>query len=412
MEQGAAPGAVDGALRRLLVTERDFDAAADELAASRTQPAGSIEEHAVRTLESVHRLAMEIEAAARERAAEIERQARERADSVIAEGDAERERIREELRREVTAAKAQVTELLEIREELGLDLQAALQGSSEALRTLQRRQRNVPTATPVDRASTDPTAPGGGKTDPNSNQNTNNQNNNDQNNNNNQNHDDQNNNNDHHDDNKDNDTKSNDTKDESQDAKDNTPAPDTPTTGSTPDPDGSDDEGGGRPGSPGHGHGAGDNQGANPSSLSEKLAAVGNSQEGSGSSDGSHGPHDPGEEMPNPDAGGGSPSSNGAHGAHNFWDQAAGATQGVTSGLHLSGFAVSEHASQSQVAVNATATTAAHDSSAAQSETSAHAVTGGHDVAAHVELHSELGTATLHDQLTLSGGSFAHQMHV
>lgn len=195
--------------------------------------------------------------------------------------------------------------------------------------------------------------------------------------------------------------------------------PGSPT--STPNPEGGDDGG-----ESGH-HGPTVNQGSDVGHLSTQLAAVGNSQDGS-TTDGYHGPHDPGEEMPDPDSnGGGNPISNVAHGATSFWDQAAtvmqgattqgattgtaSATQTATSGLQLSALAVSEHASASQLA-SGVATTS-HDIAGALSDTSAHAAFGTHDFAASgAVLHGELGTATLHDALTLSSGAFATQMHV
>jgi hypothetical protein len=188
---------------------------------------------------------------------------------------------------------------------------------------------------------------------------------------------------------------------------------------STPNPDGDDDgtEGSHHGASGGHlvgSGGGGDGEGESPGHrLSEKLAGGGENQQGS-SGGGAHGPLDPGEEMPNPEAGGGSPSSIGAHGAHSFWDQAAAATQGATGGEHLSTSGAFEHAAAGAVAFNAAITGSAHDISGALSGTTAHA--GEHDAAVgHADLHAEhtgLGTTTLHDQLALGGGSFAHQMHV
>ena len=209
---------------------------------------------------------------------------------------------------------------------------------------------------------------------------------------------------DNHDDNKD------DTKDETpaSDDKGDMPNPDDGggSPNSTPDPDGD--------GSDGEGSHRGPtlNQGSSVGHLSTQLAAVGNSEDSAGS-DSYHGPKDPGEEMPNPeDTGGGNPVANVAHGAAGFWDQATSATQGAT-GAQLSTAAVTVHASESQLAFNAAATSILNDVSGAHADASAHAAADGHDLAASgAALHDELGTVTLHDTLTLSGGTFATQMHV
>jgi len=197
------------------------------------------------------------------------------------------------------------------------------------------------------------------------------------------------------------DQKSDDTKDQDKEPETDPVIAGPTPEGSTPDPD---DDGSGSKHLPGVGN-------PSASSLSEKLAAVGNSQDGSAGNDGSHGPHDPGEEMPNPEAGGGSPTSNSAHGG-SFWDQAA--PQGSTTGLHLSTSAVSDHAVLNQIAHDMTATTTAHDVSGELSDTSAHSahsVTIAHD-AVHADLHTGLGTSTFHDSIAISSGTFAHQMHV
>jgi hypothetical protein len=73
---------------------------------------------------------------------------------------------------------------------------------------------------------------------------------------------------------------------------------------------------------------------------------------------------------------------------------------------------VSAHAGES-LAFNAATTSTSHDVSGAPADTSAHVAVGAHDFAASgVALHGEFGTATLHDTLALSSGSFATQMHV
>ena len=201
--------------------------------------------------------------------------------------------------------------------------------------------------------------------------------------------------------------------------------PGSPTA--TPNPEGDDGEGseGGRHGVLiGHGGngGGGDGEGEGPGRLgmSQQLSGGGNNQQG-GTGGPGHGPHDPGEEMPNPEDGrGGNPTSNVAHGAHDFWNNAAGVSQGVTSGLHVSTIVVSQHASQITATFNAAVTTSAHDLTGALSGASGHddvahtASTGAHAVAAAVssELHGELGTTTLHDTLSIHGASIATQMHV
>jgi hypothetical protein len=208
--------------------------------------------------------------------------------------------------------------------------------------------------------------------------------------------------------------------------------PGTPT--STPNPEGDDGEGiegsqhGVAFGHGGSGGSGGDGEGEGPGrlGLSQQLSGGGNNQQ-SGTGDSFHGPHDPGEEMPNPeDTHGGNPTSNVAHGAHDvahgardFWSQAAGTSQGVTTGLHVSTIAVSGHASQIAVILNAGATISAHDLAGALSGASGHddtahtATVSAHTVtAASAELHGELGTSTLHDSLALHGASIATQMHV
>jgi hypothetical protein len=202
--------------------------------------------------------------------------------------------------------------------------------------------------------------------------------------------------------------------------------PGSPT--STPNPDGDDGEGneGSHHGVPvGHGAsggGGGDGEGEGPGrlGLSQQLSGSGNNSQQGGTGDPSHGPHDPGEEMPNPEDGrGGNPTSNVAHGAHDFWTQAAGASQGVATGQHGSTVAVSDHASAIAVTFNAAVTTSAHDLTGALSGASGHddsahtASVGAHaTTAVGSELHGELGTSTLHDTLALHGASFATQMHV
>jgi hypothetical protein len=188
------------------------------------------------------------------------------------------------------------------------------------------------------------------------------------------------------------------------------------TTGSTPTPDGGpstptstpNPDGDGNDGSEGNHHSTSVAMpGGNIGSLSTQLTAVGNSQDGS--SDGSHGPRDPGDEMPNPEGGGNSPTSNVAHGS-SFWDQVAGGAQGGQAGLHLSS-AASVITDENHAALEAAGTTSVHDVSTTALDTGEHAAP--HDVAlTGAALHGELGTATLHDALTLSGGSFATQMHV
>jgi hypothetical protein len=97
-----------------------------------------------------------------------------------------------------------------------------------------------------------------------------------------------------------------------------------------------------------------------------------------------------------------------AHGG-SFLDEAAAATQGMATGEHPSTSGASNHAAATEVAFNAATTSSAHD----MSDTSAHLLVGAHDAATmHADLHGEFGTATLHEQLILSGGAFAHQMHV
>jgi hypothetical protein len=200
--------------------------------------------------------------------------------------------------------------------------------------------------------------------------------------------------------------------------------PGTPT--STPNPEGDDGEGneGSRHGVAfGHssgGGGGGDGEGEGPGrlGLSQTVSGEGNGQQG-GTVGSFHGPHDPGEEMPNPeDTHGGNPTSNVAHGAHDFWSQ-AGAAQGVTTGLHVSTIVATEHASQIAVTSSAAVTISAHDLTGALSGASGHddtahtATMGAHAVAAaSSELHGELGTSTLHDTLALHGASIATQMHV
>jgi hypothetical protein len=101
-----------------------------------------------------------------------------------------------------------------------------------------------------------------------------------------------------------------------------------------------------------------------------------------------------------------------AHGG-GFWDRAAAATLGMATGGHLSISGASSHAAATEVAFNAAMSGSAHEVPGTLSDTSAHSLMGAHDVATmHADLHGELGTATLHEQLTLSSGSFAHQMHV
>jgi hypothetical protein len=162
--------------------------------------------------------------------------------------------------------------------------------------------------------------------------------------------------NDDHDDNKDNTKEETSTTDEKGDMPNPEGGPGNPN--STPNPEGDGDDG-----ENGH-HGPTLNQGSNVGHLSTQLAAVGNSQDGA-ASDGYHGPHDPGEEMPNPDdTGGGNPISNVAHGATSFWDQVASATQGTTqgaSGATLSTAAVTAHAGEGQLAFSAATTSIAHD---------------------------------------------------
>jgi hypothetical protein len=200
---------------------------------------------------------------------------------------------------------------------------------------------------------------------------------------------------------------------------------------STPNPEGDDGDGteGHRGGATiGHGHvrgggggdGGGDGASEGPDgsgTFTGKLAAGGD-QQGAAGPPGSHLPRDPGEEMPNPeDTGIGGPSSHIAHGVHSFWDQAAGATHGESI-AHLSTSAVTESTAPLHIAFDAPAMTGAHDAVAGQSDTSTHSVTTTHDVSthdvgvAHADVHAELGTATLHEALTLHGASFATQMHV
>src|SRR5581483_11009650 len=94
-----------------------------------------------------------------------------------------------------------------------------------------------------------------------------------------------------------------------------------------------------------------------------------------------------------------------------FWDQAAGAVHGATAVSSAS----AEIAGLNQAATQATATSA-HDVSSAL-DLSAHTATlvgAAHDTGvATVGLdHAELGTATLHDTMSLNSGAFATQMHI
>ena len=177
-----------------------------------------------------------------------------------------------------------------------------------------------------------------------------------------------------------------------------------------------------------------------------------------------HGPIDPGEEMPDPNGDGkGGPTSNVAFGAAelgavqaleasaatqgaashvgdagiitvgghdavaddlnpqplppgpgSFWDQAAGATQGATAVTSASAFA--EIAGLNQAATTATETSAHDVSSALDSSAHTAVLVGGaaHDAGfATVGFdHAELGTAALHDSLSLGAGAFANQMHI
>ena len=202
-------------------------------------------------------------------------------------------------------------------------------------------------------------------------------------------------------------------------------------------------------GSDGNGNGGGgDGEGENDS-LGD-LGAIAGVGTGSGGEQQGHGPlHDPGEEMPDPNGDGkGGPTSNvafgaadlaavqaleasaasqgaashagdagiiivGGHDAGSFWDQAAGATQGVTAVTSASAFA--EIAGQNQAATTATETSAHDVSSALDSSAHTEALVGGaaHDAgfAAVAFDHAELGTAALHS-MSLGASAFANQMHI
>ena len=125
-------------------------------AAPRSESAISNEAQAVRTLASAHRLAGEIENAARRKADEIAAQAelhasqheaegRARAEAIIAAATAERDRIWSQIREGVGKATRQVGELLAIREELRLDLHEALRDSGSALNRLEDGEEAEPT---------------------------------------------------------------------------------------------------------------------------------------------------------------------------------------------------------------------------------------------------------------------------
>ena len=114
----------------------------------RSESAISNEATAVRTLASAHRLAGEIENEARRKADEItaqaelwanehEQEARAKFEAMIAEANAERDRIWEQIRSGVGKATRQVGDLIRIREELRLDLHEAMRDSSTALYRLE-----------------------------------------------------------------------------------------------------------------------------------------------------------------------------------------------------------------------------------------------------------------------------------
>ena len=117
-------------------------------ATGRSESAISNEAQAVRTLASAHRLAGEIENAARRKADEItaqaelhasqyEEDAKARAEAIVADATAERDRIWEQIRSGVGKATRQVGDLLRIREELRLDLHEAMRDSGSALHRLE-----------------------------------------------------------------------------------------------------------------------------------------------------------------------------------------------------------------------------------------------------------------------------------
>ncbi len=169
MGSGEPPGRtkeVETALRRLMSAEREFDTNAEALAARSSQPARSVSEQAVRTIESVHRLVMEIEDAAHERAAAIEREARDQAGALIAEAEAERERMWSELRELIAHATAEVERLHGVRDRLREDLSRVLGESRETLERLAedaREARSAPAPAPPplvqERRSAEPPRP-------------------------------------------------------------------------------------------------------------------------------------------------------------------------------------------------------------------------------------------------------------
>ncbi len=156
MESGEPAGGteeVEAALRRLMSAEREFDTTSEALAARSSQPARSVSEQAVRTIESVHRLVMEIEDAAHARAAAIEREAQDRAGALIAEAEAERERMWSELRELIGNATSEVERLHGVRDRLREDISRVLGESRETLERLAedaRRARSAPAPAPPD----------------------------------------------------------------------------------------------------------------------------------------------------------------------------------------------------------------------------------------------------------------------
>ena len=200
------------------------------------------------------------------------------------------------------------------------------------------------------------------------------------------------------------------------------------------------------------GHGGSGDGGGHAGEGSGVGGITGITATGAGGEQQGHGPiHDPGEVMPNPDDNGtGGPNSNIAFGAQtnatvalsgaqdrggthgiiivgghdtvtaatgSFWDQAAGAAKGLNAAVSTSAVATAEIAGLNHSETSASGATSAHEVSgvldigapmAALANAGAH---GAGFTSASVD-HVDLGTAALHDSLSLHSGAFANQMHL